>query len=112
MSHRHRIILSILFVCLCTLVSAQQALKAPSLILPVARFDLLPSTAYKLPAHALKPVSVCIAPKWSAEELPVFCKMEYKVSKNAALGFKFRLGSVDYVDWLEGKNRFTTFAPH
>lgn len=50
-------------------------------------------------------------PKWSAECLPFFCRIEHKFAKTSAVPVKFRLGSVEYVDWLEGKTRFPTFAP-
>ena len=44
-------------------------------------------------------------PRWSAENLPFFCKIEHDWAKNEArIPLKFRLGSVDYVDWLEGKS--------
>lgn len=42
-------------------------------------------------------------PAWSAEKLPFFCKIEHDWGKKSRLPFKFRLGSVEYVDWLEGK---------
>jgi hypothetical protein len=41
--------------------------------------------------------------RWSAEELPFFCRIEHKLARKAILPVKFRLGSVQYVDWLEGK---------
>jgi hypothetical protein len=40
---------------------------------------------------------------WSAEALPFFCRIEHKLARKAILPVKFRLGSVQYVDWLEGK---------
>ncbi len=40
---------------------------------------------------------------WKPEDLPFFCRIEHEVGKKLPLLFKFRLGSVDYVDWLEGK---------
>lgn len=52
-----------------------------------------------------------LLPDWNADNLPFFCRIEHKWSKNKATAFKFRLGSVDYVDWLEGKSHFATFAP-
>jgi len=58
-----------------------------------------------------RPLSSVFLPRWSAECLPFFCKIEYKFAKNSAVPVKFRLGSVEYVDWLEGKTRFPTFAP-
>jgi len=52
------------------------------------------------PIHTKSPVFL---PKWSVEALPFFCKIEHKWEKKSRIPFKFRLGSVEYVDWLEGK---------
>jgi len=43
--------------------------------------------------------------QWKVEDLPFFCRIEHQMGKKLPLLFKFRLGSVEYVDWLEGKNR-------
>lgn len=48
--------------------------------------------------------------KWSAEELPFFCRIEHHLGKKSKVPFKFRLGSVEYVDWLEGKPGCTMFG--
>jgi hypothetical protein len=48
--------------------------------------------------------SLVFLPNWSAENLPFFCKIEHKWAKKARIPLKFRLGSVEYVDWLEGKS--------
>jgi hypothetical protein len=46
-------------------------------------------------------------PKWSAESLPFFCKIEHNwARKRGNIPLKFRLGSVEYVDWLEGKSNW------
>lgn len=37
------------------------------------------------------------------EELPIFCKAEHLILKQSGVNFRFRLGSVDYVDYLEQK---------
>lgn len=61
-----------------------------------------------------EPVTVCqkeeipsfLSPgiaQWRVDDLPFFCKIEHQMGKKLPLLFKFRLGSVDYVDWLEGK---------
>jgi hypothetical protein len=42
-------------------------------------------------------------PRFTAEELPIFCKIEHHLGKKMPLLVKFRLGSVEYVDMLEGK---------
>ncbi len=42
-------------------------------------------------------------PTWRSEDLPVFCRIEHEMGKKMPLMVKFRLGSVEYVDALEGK---------
>lgn len=44
-----------------------------------------------------------LLPKWTPESLPFFCRIEHDCGKRLPFAFKFRLGSVEYVDWLEGK---------
>lgn len=54
--------------------------------------------------NAIVPVpSSIFLPQWTAEELPFFCKIEHKWGKKSRVPLKFRLGSVEYVDRLEGK---------
>jgi hypothetical protein len=53
---------------------------------------------------ATDPKQGVFLPRWSAEDLPFFCKIEHDwAKKHARIPLKFRLGSVEYVDWLEGK---------
>ncbi|MCB0662941.1 MAG: hypothetical protein KDC24_09390 [Saprospiraceae bacterium] len=40
---------------------------------------------------------------YSVAELPVFCRVEVQIEKAVSFPVKFRLGSVEHVDWLEGK---------
>lgn len=54
---------------------------------------------------ALPPPQCALPPKWSAESLPFFCKIEHNWAKTNHIPVKFRLGSVEYVDRLEGKIR-------
>ena len=44
-----------------------------------------------------------LMPRWSAETLPFFCRIEHDFAQKSAVPFKFRLVSVEYVDWLAGK---------
>ena len=39
-----------------------------------------------------------------AKQLPFFCSKELQVQKTVGIPVKFRLGSVEYCDKLEGKN--------
>lgn len=43
------------------------------------------------------------------QEQAFFCRMEYQLSLKTNLPFKFRLGSVEYVDWLEKKPGCSSF---
>ena len=45
------------------------------------------------------------------EQQPFFCRIEHQLSLKTSLPFKFRLGSVEYVDWLEGKPGCSSFLP-
>ncbi|MBL7808368.1 MAG: hypothetical protein JNN28_11150 [Saprospiraceae bacterium] len=58
---------------------------------------------YTQPKSGYHPVSVLFLPKWSADNLPYFCRIEHNWAKHHHIPLKFRLGSVEYVDWLEGK---------
>ncbi len=53
---------------------------------------------------SLKPVmSFLVTPNFYVTQLGFFCKQEIKLEKITKLPFKFRLGSVQYCDWMEGK---------
>ena len=45
-----------------------------------------------------------LLPKWTPASLPFFCRVEHDCAKKLPFAFKFRLGSVEYVDRLEGKS--------
>lgn len=47
--------------------------------------------------------STVFLPQWTPADLPVFCRIEHEIGKKMPMLIKFRLGSVEYVDWLEGK---------
>jgi hypothetical protein len=41
------------------------------------------------------------------DHLPgMFCKMEYRLEKKNKLAPRFRLGSLQYTEWMEGKQEF------
>lgn len=41
--------------------------------------------------------------EWKSSDLPIFCKAEHLIQKKSGIAFRFRLGSLDYVNALEGK---------
>ncbi len=56
--------------------------------MPLSKADLRPSAVPKA---------------WKYCDLAFFCKVEVELEKAARMPVKFRLGDVQYVDWLEGK---------
>lgn len=69
----------------------------------------LPGMTWKpaLPAQFTPPPKirpVVLLPDNSADKLPFFCRLEHcQSTSRGGIPVKFRLGSVEYVDWLEGK---------
>jgi hypothetical protein len=44
-----------------------------------------------------------IRPDFYNTQLGFFCRQEWKIEKSARIPFRFRLGSIDYVNKMEGK---------
>jgi hypothetical protein len=65
----------------------------------------LPNAPKKLPLDSLKnlPMRV-LASNYYSSNLPFFCKQELQIQKLTKVPIKFRIGSVEEVDRLEGKH--------
>jgi hypothetical protein len=46
-----------------------------------------------------------LAADFYSKQLGFFCRQEIKMDKLTKIPFRFRLGSVEQCDWLEGKRR-------
>lgn len=51
------------------------------------------------------PVRPFIAPDYYSRHLGFFCKQEIKMDKAFKIPFRFRLGSMEQCNWLEGKRK-------
>lgn len=88
---------------------------APAQLKPVANNNLLLSLQHK--ASPWQPFSFNKLPvnppgatpflsaDFYAKQLGFFCRQEIKFDKVTKIPFRFRLGSVEQCDWLEGKKR-------
>lgn len=48
-----------------------------------------------------------VTEKFQTTQLPFFCRQEWKLEKQWNIRLRLRMGSVEHVNYLEGKNRGT-----
>jgi hypothetical protein len=94
-----------------TACSNNIGLHIPPKLLPVNEKKSDTSSTFIIPAflsskkkdNAPQVITPSVSVMFSANSLPFFCKIEHTMAKGQKLPLKFRLGSVDYVDEMEGK---------
>ncbi len=57
------------------------------------------------PPLTLPKPATSIRPDFYAKQLGFFCRQEIEMDKAVKIPFRFRLGSVEQCNWLEGKNK-------
>ncbi|HNP52977.1 MAG TPA: hypothetical protein PKK69_00100 [Ferruginibacter sp.] len=63
----------------------------------------LPRAAYGKRTESNQPAFPLLRPDFAWRLSGTVCKKEWKLEQKTGLPFRFRLGSVAYCDWLEGK---------
>lgn len=62
------------------------------------------SSFYAAPSFTIPALNkAVISPGFYVNNLGFFCKQELNFQSSTRIPFKFRLGSVQYCDWMEGK---------
>ncbi len=97
-----------LFFCMVFVAKNLCAQVKPLIVEPVSYSNayLQPATKAVLPA-----ASMMVKQNFYSSNLAFFCKKELKFEKATGIPFKFRLGSVQYVDYLEGKKGVGILKP-
>ncbi|MGL6266633.1 MAG: hypothetical protein ACRC2O_01865 [Chitinophagaceae bacterium] len=67
--------------------------------IPVIKSTRPVITPFLFTPNPLQPVR----PDFYNMQLGFFCRQEWKIEKSARIPFRFRLGSIDYVNKMEGK---------
>lgn len=57
------------------------------------------------PVTLVPALPLILPANFSTKNLPFFCDKEYRLEKATKIPFRFRLGSVEYCDKMEGKSR-------
>ena len=71
---------------------------------PVNKLFMMPGTTQNAGIMSInKKPELPVSPGFYAANLGFFCKQEIKFEKATKIPFKFRLGSVQQCDWMEGK---------
>ena len=79
--------------------------KGHLLLLQKPQYPLSVSFSGKLAVTAASPAQPFLSPAYYASHLGIFCQQEIKFEKTAKIPFKFRLGSVEDCDRMEGKHK-------
>jgi hypothetical protein len=109
--------MAVIFVCLALAVFSgavttfgQQGLQADKIILSTdardATFEITRTLLLRKPEKSVlkqNPESVLLLKSPCLEVQPFFCRIESRIEQKSGIALRFRLGSLDYTNYLEGK---------
>lgn len=95
MSQRLRYFVVVLLLIFCEVANSQEK---PSL--PQTYFSI---RSHYVPIDTVRRIDANVQPDFYSSHLSFFCKKELTVQKVTSVPLRFRLGSLDYVNYLERK---------
>lgn len=91
-----------LFFCMIIVINTTSAQQSQLQVNTGKLLQLSPSVFEKEPSPSFSTNTV-ISPDFYKKNLSFFCRQELLWQAATRVPFKFRLGSVQYCDWMEGK---------
>lgn len=67
------------------------------------KFELKPMSNIAIVDTSIRYQSFIVPKTYSYDKLALFCKFEERVAQQSSINMRFRLGSLDYVNYLERK---------
>ncbi|MEM7574184.1 MAG: hypothetical protein AAF433_14855 [Bacteroidota bacterium] len=87
-------------------LALEPSFSAPSVAGPLVRLPSLQQALLAPQSYLANQESSIANPSFPLPHLAFFCRIEVELEKAVKMPVRFRLGSVDYVDYLEGKRSY------
>lgn len=107
-----RVVFGVFFIFISFCLNAQTADTICQNVMSLKKFDTQFSKVFQMeyPQFHLSKTYLIQAPltnHYKVDHLPsLFCKIENKIQGKSRIAPRFRLGSVDYTEYMEGKRRY------
>lgn len=96
-------LLTIVFFVTCFRLGAQKSFETPEVLFPNTLYNF----NSRIPSLSPLPQPSSYMYRQFVNHHPgIFCKMEYKLETRTKLAPRFRLGSLNYTNWMEGKGEW------